>query len=385
MVENRRTRVALWAPKVDAEVYQLISADELTSIVRASYQRFEESESGSCAKQRRLSKHTAYAGKLFDPLDASVELTHCVQWKHPHHASYFVRKHAVRGADASATGDAPLDAASQRSGSQTAPMSEEHFHSQLQLKQCINAGVRITFLLKCDRSVHMVPVFQTTAGDRAETEVRVDANGAVRRLDVVVYRNTRACFNVEVLYASRVVEGARTGRWVEVCAAHILEQLKLDESQARIVCEPRRDIRVCCHFLDTSSEYRCEHCVHSTARAYIACGVREWLARHHRRRELRERVVALWRERVRARRVAAKHRVKQFCAELRARSIRRSERVLLERARREQNQKHVQRLTGLGSKAKLHRGLTEHELARQQRAAREFFGSPADFLRLVPN
>lgn len=375
LVENRRTRIALWAPKVDADVYQLISADELTSIVRANYRRFEEAESSSRAKLRRLSKHSAYAGKLFDPLDATVELTHCVQWKHPRHASYFVRTHGgVAGAPA--TGGAPLDAvAQQRPGSKGAPMSAVHLLSQLALKERVNAGARITFLLKCERGVHLVPVFQTAVGDRAETEVRVHGEGgAERRLDVAVYRGDRVRFNVEILYASRVGAGRRDGSWVEVCAAHVLDQLELDESRARIVCEPRRDIRVSCHYLDTASTYRCEHCARSTAHARIASGVRGWLARHRRRRSVRERVVALWRERVRARRAAATRLAERFCEELLARHRRRVAHACLERTRREEKRKHADRVSGVGSKAKIRRGLTEYQLQRQQQGARLFFG-----------
>ena len=88
LVRNRQTRIALWAPKANVDVYQPISADELACMVRD----IRDTESGSEATLRRLSKQKTYAGKLFDPLDTTVELTHCVQWKNRLHASYFVRK-----------------------------------------------------------------------------------------------------------------------------------------------------------------------------------------------------------------------------------------------------------------------------------------------------
>ena len=68
-------------------------------------------------------------------------------------------------------------------------------------------------------------------------------------------------FNVEVLHTSRTAEGKRDGRWVEINAVHVLDQLEGDRSHVRIVCEPRDDISMRCHFTDRNCCFECRTCV----------------------------------------------------------------------------------------------------------------------------
>lgn len=395
MLENRHTQIALIA-HVASSSYTPILAGTLADRVHLAFDALEEEGLGNSSRQRQhLSKQQAYAGKLYDPVDLTAELVHHVQWMHRDHASYFTRK------TDGATGG-PRLACSLEASAAGAPMSTMHLLAQLALSERINADVSVEFLLKCSSSNHLVPVFRTSSGMRARTEVYVPRHGdqRARRLDVAVCEGEKIVFNVEILHSSRTDEGRRAGNWVEANAMHVIEEVQRRERCVRIVCEPRSDQYVHCHFIGRAlHRWSCRRCVEHMARARIVAVARRFCIRLMERRAARAElqrlrlaaalaplvrarvwrrrlaagVVRVWQARVRERRAVVAALALAFCQKLRRRSEAARGRARNGRAREAAKRKQAKSITGVESKAKMKRGLTERELQRQQQAARVMF------------
>ena len=265
--QNKRSQYALKAC-IENGRYELITAECLTRQVRTIDARLEQDEpSMNLKKRRRLSKMEAYAGKLYDPFDVSQAVVHNNQWVNENHASYFSRVHVHDGETCGPRMDSDC-------GTKNARMSSYHLFAQEIIKKYINDKERVVFYLKCD-SVHLVPIFQTTPTMSAELEVFV--KDGKQRLDVAIFDGANPnpnpiIFNVEVLHTSRTDAGKRKGRWCEVVASHVIAQEKnwRRGDALKIVCEPREDIRVHCHFLRRgTSQWICRDCVDLSASALI--------------------------------------------------------------------------------------------------------------------
>ena len=275
-----------------------------------------------------------------------MELVHHVQWKRPSHASYFTRKNDTHR---STTAPVPI------SGAPNAPLSAEHLLAQIMLVDRANRGDEIEFVLKCHRNVHLVPVFKTSGSMVAKKEVYVSRQGKSQRLDTAFYENDTIVFNAEIKYQSRTSEGRRDGLWVEVNAMHALDVLDKEAPPYRIVCEPRGDMSMRCHFMESSCCFECRQCVEETAGACIVNTCRSMLM---------------------ARRIRAKQRetagacIVNTCRRLlMARKIRAKQRRLSEKEKARQGRK----IAGIDSKATLRRGLTESQLRREQKNAALMF------------
>lgn len=463
MLENKSTQIALIAHKASLS-YTPILAGTLADQVRHAFDALEKEGLCDSSRQRqKLSKQQAYTGKLYDPVDVTTELVHHVQWSHRRYASYFTRK------TDGGTGGTKLSRSS--SGASGAPMSATHLLAQIALAERVNDDSPVEFLLKCSSSNHLVPIYRTSPGMRAHTEVYVPRqdDGRARRLDVAICNGEQIVFNVEILHSSRTAEGRRDGSWAEANAIHVLEEVQRREGRIRIVCEPRADQYVHCHFLGRAvHRWSCRRCVERTARARIVAAIARVtraraLARrlrelvdceqvggrsrsnaaaravaalevspsqaprggsgaaeanavpeatplaaqfagalaeqfgsvdtaaaavaadrlclmlaplvrmHVRRRRLASGVVFMWQQRVRERKARVETLAAAFCHRLRCAVHLRRSNATRHREREAAKREQAERITGVRSKAKLRRGLSERDLQRQQHTARGFF------------
>lgn len=84
-------------------------------------------------------------------------------------------------------------------------------------------------------------------------------------------------------------------------------------------------------------------------------------------------VIDVWQDRVSQRRQRVGALVRTFCCRLVRLRDRNLQRMCQKRVQEEERKKQGVRIAGTLSKAKLRRGLTERELAKQQRAAAAIF------------
>tara|TARA_B110000046_G_scaffold182954_1_gene218037 strand:+ start:51 stop:1028 length:978 start_codon:yes stop_codon:yes gene_type:complete len=319
-------------------------------------------------------------------------------------------------------------------------MSAFHLLAQVRLVEYINAGFQVEFVLKCSESTHLVPIFRTGVGMRAQKEVYVpkSVHQSARRLDVAIENcNGEVVFNVEVLHSSRTAEGKRDGRWCEVIATYIIERIQQNSgSSLRIVCEPRPDLYIHCDFLHKEGAlWTCDRCAQAKACLRIEAALRHYFQRRVRRTQLATEVVCMWKERVRREKERSERidaivlrflRCLRAMVDLRRRRIatevvcRWKERVRREKERskridaivlrflrclvhthrqivyerhmddisrdhaeqsrkesmqkrQRQKDKQSERISGINSKAKINRGMTERQLKKQRAAALNMF------------
>ena len=295
--ENKRSKIALTALSEHGTTYDIVLADDLSEHVRKRYSQLVASGlDASCSNVRRVSKRQVCTGKLFDPYDVRAEVVHHVQWKYCERSSYFSHKF-----DESSRSATKL---TEHTGGPRAPMSAFHLLAQVRLVEYINAGFQVEFVLKCSESTHLVPIFRTGVGMRAQKEVYVpkSVHQSARRLDVAIENcNGEVVFNVEVLHSSRTAEGKRDGRWCEVIATYIIERIQQNSgSSLRIVCEPRPDLYIHCDFLHKEGAlWTCDRCAQAKACLRIEAALRHYFQRRVRRTQLATEVVCMWKERVR--------------------------------------------------------------------------------------
>ena len=264
LIENgKQSQIALFANDGTSNTYVPVRASALQKRVHATFDKFQDQMKDEPQhKLQRFSKMANYPGKLYDPLTLE-EVDHHVQWKNREHASYYIR----RGSNVRSQ---PQDFTN--SSSSKAPMSQFHLEAQCLITDWINKGKNIRFVMKCNRNCHMVTLFETRNGMNAQKEVTIDDKN--KRLDIAIFHNDEIVFNVEVLHMHRTLLGKRQGRWCEIIALHVIEKFQDQENKSNedivLICEPRDDVRVRCHFLDSDHTIKCcMQCIHETARACI--------------------------------------------------------------------------------------------------------------------
>lgn len=276
------TRHALKAPCVKGDNYTVIHAEEDSAEVRRIVSELDPSLPEQ--KRRKLAKKQANAGKRFDVYSPDQEVRLHVQWKNATHASYYSHD----GANASGAPAVPAAPAGAKGG-KNEPMSKWHLDAQTTIRDAINEGVVIEFVMKCKRN-HIIPLFRTEKGLHA----KVEYNLRVKRLDVAVLdANSELVFTIEVLHSSRTGEFQRRDPWCEVVAMHVLQQFddwkKYPERSGRpvrIVCEPRKDIAVCGDFRRRGAWWTCEKCKEEGA---AECIEQWWRSVLMRRRQMEKR------------------------------------------------------------------------------------------------
>lgn len=305
--ENKRTQIAIAFPKGRNRVdlcEPVLACEVQTEVKRNFDTMLIRNPEENPKKLQRLSKQQQDAGGYFDVHDPSIELVHHIQWKNGERQSYFCSKNSQREAQNGSSASVTKKAA-------PASLSPFHFLAQILIAERIEAGLPLSFHVKCDRCCQLVCLFSSRASLSAKKEVRYLCNERLKRLDVVIYERGRVAFVVEVLHSHRVEDGSRTGlQWGEVIAMHVIDAFERNISQ--IVCQPRPDIRIHHHFKGArTAANACESCIRRSAASHIAKNAREWCLRRARRRQWEREMIDKFVVRVLSR-LNHRHRVREL-------------------------------------------------------------------------
>lgn len=358
--------------------YTLISAHDLANAMRSDLEN--RKNTGDTTEEKHLRREiraSHCAGKQYTVgilIAQGEELSFHCQWKHTDHRSYFARLPRREAPEESLR--TLTDGATPVPHVRKTP-TDVHGLAISVLKDAINARVTIQFTSKCWKRHHILELFTTNETMYASEEVLVSNQyDQSVRIDLAVYRrgdDRRPLFCIEVFNTHKSVHGSRDGvLWCEVVASRILDtfdHFSADKDMIVIPCEPR----------DDAKNIQCEACDAVRLRSKLCSIVSHWRACVFLRKRS---ALAQWKLCVEQTRDVFPETVDEFPETNRhahdggASSRHQKEKDHMWIQREAAKAKHAARITGVYSKGKRQRGLTEREYERQKSAASHWFRAP---------